>query len=149
MGPYCVLIGDMLSNFRPITVADSVVTGRSLLDLAALHPHEDHALFAQLTDGLLEEIRLEETIDLRVGVERFLAFRSDRIYRFMLDGREFHWGGRFLSGATVLSLAKADPDSFGLWMKGAEGTERPIGLKELVDLDLPGIEVFVTRRLGE
>ncbi len=148
-GPYRIQIGDALLNFSPITVAETVLTGRSLLDLAALRPVEDHVLFAVMSDGLLEEIRLEESIDLRMGVERLMAFKSDRIYRFLLDGREFHWGGRFLSGATVLNLAKVDSKSHGLWLKGDEGVERAIGLKELVDLDPPGVETFVTRRLGD
>jgi hypothetical protein len=146
VGPYRILIGDALLTFHPVVVTEAVHTGRSLLGLAPLQPIEDHALFAVLIDGLLEEIRLEETIDLRSGVERFLAFKSDRIYRFLLDGREFHWGGRFISGSTVLSLAKADPQVSGLWIKAAEGSERAVGLKELVDLDQPGVETFVTRR---
>lgn len=147
-GPYRVSIGDALLNFQPVTVAESVLTGRSLLDLAALQPAEEYALFAVMTDGLLEEIRLDETIDLRAGVERFLAFKSDRIFRFLLDGREYHWGGDFISGATLLSLAKVDAQTHGLWLKGADGSERAIGSKQLVDLGQPGVEVFATRRLG-
>jgi hypothetical protein len=147
VGPYRILIGDGLLNFHPITVTESVHTGRSLLGLAALHPLEDHAHIALMIDGLLEEIRREEKVDLRAGVERLLAFTTDRIFRLLLDGREFNWGGRFISGATVLNLAKVDSKLHGLWIKDAEGTERAVGLKELVDLDQPGVEVFVTRRL--
>jgi hypothetical protein len=147
-GPYRISIGDALLSFQSVTVADSVLAGRSLLDSAALRPAEEYALFAAMTDGLLEEIRLEETIDLRAGVERFLAFKSDRIFRFMLDGREFQWGGDFISGATLLNLAKADVETHGLWLKGPDGSERAVGLKQLVDLGQPGVEVFATRRLG-
>ena len=124
------------------------MAGRALLDLAVLQPAEEYALFAVMTDGLLEEIRLEETVDLRAGVERFLAFKSDRIFRFMLDGREYHWGGDFISGATLLSLAKVDAGSHGLWLKTADGSERGIAPKQLVDLGQPGVEVFATRRLS-
>jgi hypothetical protein len=147
-GPYRVLIGDALLNFQPVTVAESVHSGRSLLGLAALQPAEEYAFFAVMADGLLEEIRLEESIDLRAGVERFLAFKSDRIFRFILDAREYHWGGDFISGATLLNLAKLDAQSHGLWLKGADGSERAVGLKQLVDLGQPGVEVFATRRLG-
>jgi hypothetical protein len=147
-GPYRVLIGDALMNSRPVTVTEGVPSGRSLLGAAALQPAEEYALFAVMADGLLEEIRLEETIDLRAGVERFLAFKSDRIFRFMLDGREYHWGGDFISGATLMRLAKLDEQSHGLWLKGADGSERAVGLKQLVDLGQPGVETFATRRLG-
>jgi hypothetical protein len=147
-GPYRIAIGDALLNFQPVTVGDSVLSGRSLLGLAALQPAEEYALFAVMTDGLLEEIRLEESVDLRAGVERFLAFKSDRIFRFLLDGREYHWGGDFISGATLLNLAKADAQTQGLWLKSADGAERAVGLKQLVDLGQPGVEVFATRPLG-
>lgn len=147
-GPYRVMIGDALMSFRPVTIAESVSSGRSLLALAALQPAEEYALFAVMADGLLEEIRLEETVDLRAGVERFLAFKSDRIFRFILDGREYHWGGDFISGATLMSLAKLDAESHALWLKGAGGSERAVGPKQLVDLGQPGVETFVTRRLA-
>jgi len=147
VGPYRILVGDALLNFFPIVVTESAHTGRSLLGHAELFPAEDHTVFAVMIDGLLEEIRLEETIDLRAGIERILAFKSDRIFRFLVDGREFHWGGRFISGATVLNLGKVDSELHGVWIKDAEGAERAIRLKELIDLDQPGVEVFVTRRL--
>ena len=146
-GPYRIWVGDALLNFQPVTVGETVVTGQALRGLAALQPPEEYAFFAVMTDGLIEEIRLEETIDLRAGVEQFLAFRSDRIFRFLLDGREYQWGGVYISGATLLSLAKVDVESHCLWLKGADGSERAVGLKQLVDLGQPGVEVFATRPL--
>jgi hypothetical protein len=147
VGPYRIWVGDALLDFQPVTVAETVLTGRSLRGHAALHPAEEYACFAVMNDGLLEEIRLEESIDLRAGVEQFLAFKTDRIFRFLLDGREYQWGGVFISGATVLNLAKVDAESHGLWLKVADGSTRPVGLKQLVDLGQPGVEVFATRRL--
>jgi hypothetical protein len=148
VGPYRISIGDALLNFQPLIASESVLAGRSLLGLAGLRPVEEYALFAVMTDGLLEEIRLEEVIDLRAGVERLLAFKSDRIFRFMMDGREYHWGGDFISGATLMSLAKLDAASHALWLVGAGGSERAVGPKQLVDLGQPGVETFVTRRLA-
>lgn len=146
-GPYRAPVGDALMNFQPIVIAETVVSGRTVLGLAGLEPTEEYALFAVMSDGLLEEIRLEETINLRSGVERFLAFKSDRIFRFLIDGREFHWGGAFISGATLLMLGRADPAETGVWFKEAGGGERAVGPKHLIDLSQPGVEVFVTRAL--
>jgi len=147
-GPYRVLVGDALFRFQAVMAQDAAHTGRSFLALCALQPVEQHILFAVLTDGLLEEIRLEETVDLREGVEKFLAFRSDRIFRLMIDNRDYHWGGPFISGATVLKLAKADSDASAVWLQDAQGGERHVAGAELVDLSAPGTEVFVTRPLA-
>jgi hypothetical protein len=147
-GPYSVQIGDGLFRFRALTCDDAAHTGRSLLELAALAPVEEHVLFAVLADGLLEEIRLEEALDLREGVEKLLAFRSDRIFRFLVNGHDYQWGGPFLSGATVLKLAKADGATHGVWLQDSDGGERRIGPSELVDLSQPGLEIFVTRPLA-
>ena len=147
-GPYRVQIGDGLLRFRAVTADDAVHTGRSLLELAALAPVEQYVLFAVLVDGLLEEIRLEEAIDLREGVEKLLAFRTDRIFRFLVNGHDYQWGGPFITGATVLNLAKADGDTHGVWLRDTDGGDRQIGLAELVDLSQPGVETFVTRPLA-
>jgi hypothetical protein len=147
-GPYRVQIGDALFRFRALTADDAAHTGRSLLELAALAPVEQHVLFAVLADGLLEEIRQEEAIDLREGVEKLLAFKTDRIFRFLVNGHDYQWGGPFITGATVLKLAKADADTHGVWMGDADGGERQIAPAGMVDLSQPGIETFVTRPLA-
>lgn len=147
-GPYRVQIGDALFRFRALTADDAAHTGRSLLELAALVPVEQYALFAVLADGLLEEIRLEEALDLREGVEKLLAFKSDRIFRLLVNGHDYQWGGPFISGATVLKLAKADGDTHGVWLQDADGGERRIGPAELIDLSQPGVEIFVARPLA-
>ena len=147
-GPYRVLVGDGLFRFQPFVAEQAAHTGRTLLELTSLQPVEQHILFAVLVDGLLEEIRLEETIDLRDRVEKLLAFRSDRIFRFLIDGRDYHWGGPFISGATVLKLAKADSETHAVWFQGSDGGERKIGSAELIDLSEPGAEIFVTRPLA-
>lgn len=142
-GPYRILIGDALFRFQPVVADEPVHTGRSLRDLAALHPPEDHVVFAVLTDGLLEEIRLEETFDLRQGVEKFLAFKNDRIFRLVIDGNDYQWGGAFISGATIVKLARADPSARAVWLKGPDGGARRVGPTDLVDLAEPGVEAFV------
>jgi hypothetical protein len=148
-GPYQIRLGDALMRFQTLIAPSPTLTGRELLDLAGRKPVDDFVLFVVQTDGLLEEIRLDETVDLRAGVEKLLAFDSDRILRFMLDGREFNWGGVFISGATLLSLARLDPATHGVWLQGADAPSRPIGPTELVDLARPGVEHFVTGPLGQ
>jgi hypothetical protein len=146
-GPYRVMVGDALLRFHPVITDTAVHTGRTLRELAALSPPEDHVVFAVLTDGLLEEIRLEEHVDLREGVEKLLAFNNDRIFRFTLNGNDLQWGGTFITGATLLGLAKADPATHAAWVEEPAGSRRRIEAAELVDLSNPGVEAFVTEPL--
>jgi hypothetical protein len=146
-GPYRVMVGDALLRFRPLVTDTAVHTGRSLRELAALSPPEAHVVFAVLTNGLLEEIRLEESIDLREGIEKLLAFNNDRIFRFTLNGSDLQWGGAFITGATLLGLAKVDPVAHAAWLEDPDGSRRRIEASQLVDLSQPGVEAFVIEPL--
>jgi len=142
---YHILIGDDRLEFKPYQINDPIVTGRQLLDLAHCRPADEYILFQLLHDGLLEEIRLEETTDLRErGSEKFLTFRSDRSFRFMLDGRQFEWGGAHITGLTLKKLAEVDPATHGVWLVVRGGEDKKIGNDEFVDLSAPGVERFFT-----
>ncbi|MBV9995701.1 MAG: multiubiquitin domain-containing protein [Caulobacteraceae bacterium] len=147
VGPYRVLVGDALFSYREVILHEPTSTGLALRSAAALDPPELHICFALLSDGLLEEIRLDETFDLRAGVEKFVAFKSDRIFRFLIDGHEYQWGGPFVTGATLLKLANRDAKGHSVAVREADGTDRPLGLSGLVDLCEPGVEIFVTAPL--
>jgi len=60
---------------------------------------DEYLISLILRGGQLEDIRLDETVDLqRPGVERFLTWRSDRSFRFVIDGRRFEWGAPYITG---------------------------------------------------
>lgn len=144
-GPYRVLIGDEHLDYHPFVIADPVPTGRQLLDLAKLRPVEEYVIFGLLADGLLEEIRLEETFELRTrGVEKFLTFKSDRIFRFILDGHDFQWAAQFITGKTLIKLAQVDEATYRVWLQVKGQEDKLIGANELVDLSKPGVERFFT-----
>jgi len=130
---------------EPFEIRDPVITGRQILELAGKHPASDYVVLQYLPDGLLEDIRLDETTDLRAkGVERFITFKSDRIYRFMLDEREFDWGAPLISGAKLKELAGVDPAKFDVWQEIQKSDDRLIGDKDKVNLDEKGTERFFT-----
>lgn len=52
-------------TFRHIDVPDPVPTGRQILESAGLDRRNDYLLFALLPSGDFEDIRLDETVDLR------------------------------------------------------------------------------------
>ncbi|WP_225887002.1 multiubiquitin domain-containing protein [Nodosilinea nodulosa] len=140
-----------LQNFRvtidkmPYSVADPVITGLQLLEVAKKRPADEYLIFYLLPDGQLEEIRLDETVDLRQGgIERFITWRSDRSFRFVIDGRRFEWGAPLITGLKLKQLAGVDPQSYGVWLEVRGGEDRPIENTETVDLQAPGVERFFT-----
>jgi hypothetical protein len=144
-GPYRVLIGNEELAYRPAVTADPVPTGRQLLELAGVRPVIEYTVFQVLANGLLEQLRLDETTDLRErGVEKFLVFQSDRSFRFELDGREVEWGATVISGLTLKTLAGVDPTAYGVWQEVRGEDDRPIADTDMVDLSARGVERFFT-----
>lgn len=127
------------------SVADPVITGLQLLETAGKRPSDEYLIFYLLPGGQLEEIRLDETVDLRQrGVERFITWRSDRSFRFMIDGRRFEWGAPLITGLKLKERAGVDPQTYGVWLEVREEEDRPIGDAETVDLQAKGVERFFT-----
>lgn len=144
-GPYAIAIGNEKLDYRKAVIDDPVPTGLQILELASARPADEHIVFQMLASGLLEELRPDETTDLRnAGIEKFLVFRNDRSFRFELDGRVFEWGGTFISGLTLKKLAQVNPPEYGVWLEVRGSDDRPIGDTKLVDLSAKGIERFFT-----
>ena len=145
-GPYGLLIGDENLHYEPVVVHEPVLTGNQILDAAGKHPARDYLLYRVLTDGLIEEIRPEEQTDLRRhGGEKFLAFRSDRSFRFELNDRATDWGATRISGRTLKKLAEVHVATHDVFLVVDGREDRLIGDTELFDLAAPGVECFVTR----
>jgi hypothetical protein len=131
-------------TFRNIDVPDPVPTGRQILDSAGLDRRGDYLLYALLASGDFEDVRLDETVDLRgKGTERFIAFKSDRDFKFALNDRQMAWGCPELLGSVLYDLAEASPEeAIFLEVRGSEG--RLIEPDDRINLDTPGIERFIT-----
>ena len=126
-------------------ITDPVITGRQLLNEAEKRPVEEFLIFLKLRNGLLEEIRLDESVDLRKrGVEKFLTFKSDWSFRLELDGRRFEWGASLITGRTLKKLACVDLQRYGVWREVRGGEDQPVGDDECVDLSEEGLERFFT-----
>lgn len=144
-GPYRVTLGDEGLNFRPAVIEDPVPTGAQLLELAGAHPMTEFQVYQLLRNGSMEGLRPDETVDLRAaGVERFIVFRTDRSFRFELDGRMQEWGATAISGAALKKLAGVDPATYGVWLEVRGADDRPVSDTDLVDLSARGVERFFT-----
>ena len=134
--------GDL--NFRPLVLDDPVPLGRQILARAGATPVDEFSLVAILPTGEFEDLRLDEPYDLRAqGTERFVAFRTDRLFKFTLDGRGVVWGTSSLSAAVLYTLA-AVVEGQAVFLDTRGGTDRLITPDETLDLSAPGVERFIT-----
>ncbi|MFL6519142.1 MAG: multiubiquitin domain-containing protein [Chthoniobacterales bacterium] len=131
-------------SFRDLEVSDPVPLGRQILTAAGLDPGDGISLFAILATGDFEDVRLDETFDLRGrGAEKFVAFQTDRLFKLTLKGDELEWGKPALSGSILYDLAKVGDDE-AVFLEVRGGTDKLIDPGELIDLTAPGIEHFIT-----
>lgn len=131
-------------TFRHVDVPDPVPTGRQILDSAGLDCRADYLLFTLLASGDFEDVRLDETVDLRGrGAERFIAFKSDRDFKFKLNDRQMAWGRAELLGSVLYDLAGPSPEE-SIFLEVRGGEVRLIEPDDRINLDAPGIERFIT-----
>ncbi|MBI2373879.1 MAG: multiubiquitin domain-containing protein [Deltaproteobacteria bacterium] len=127
--------------FREFNIEDPVPTGQQLLENAG-YDASASVLLAVLPNGDFEDVRLRETFDLRGrGVERFVVFGSDRLFRFFLGTRQILWGEGRIRGEVLYRLA--DAADMGVFLDVPGGTDRLIDPSETVDLTAPGVERFI------
>lgn len=130
--------------FTPLFVTDPVPLGRQVLAAGGIDAIEDHSLFAIVANGDFEDVRLDEPVDLRVrGVERFIAFSTDPLYRFKIDTSHIVWGLPSVSEEVLRDLADIGGDK-GIYLEVRGGTDRLINPGEEVDLTQSGVERFIT-----
>lgn len=141
---YRIRFGLESLDFRAIEVVAPVPTGRQVLTSAGLDPQLGYTLCAILASGDFEDIRLDETVDLRAkGAERFIAFRSDRDFKFFLNERQLIWGQPGMPGAALYELSGAGPNE-AVFLEVRGGEDILISAEEEVRLDSPGVERFIT-----
>jgi Multiubiquitin len=140
-----VLIGNAELSFHVVDIDDPVPTGRQILEAAGALPTAEHLVFQVLPTGLLEELRQDKTTDLRSpDAEKFLVFRSDRSFRFDLNGRVFEWGATTISGRVLRMLAGIDESTQALWQDRHGSADIEITDSSTVDLATEGTERFYT-----
>lgn len=131
-------------TFRHIDVPDPVPTGKQILDSAGLDRRSDYLLFAILASGDFEDIRLDETVDLRgKGAERFIAFKSDRDFKFKLNDSQMAWGRAEMLGSVLYDLADTSPEE-AIFLEVRGGEDRLIESDDHINLEEPDIERFIT-----
>ncbi|MCE0490333.1 multiubiquitin domain-containing protein [Pantoea sp. Mb-10] len=133
-------------NDKLVEIDDTTPTGAQILLASGVRDIVEYVLFQKLKNGLLEEIRPEESTQLdKDSIETFLLFKSDRTYRFTLDGKTFDWGAPNITGATIKSLANIELSSNDVWLELQNEKDRLISDHEYVDLTSQGVERLYTQ----
>ena len=142
---HLIYVADETLAFRNVKVDDLTLTGAQLAHAAGFKPGDGAIVLQVLADGALESIRPEEIVDLTKCEGRFVVVVSDRVYLLTIDGQRFEWPCRVVSGGLLRKLASVPADST-LYLQRVNHPDRVVGDKDLLDLDISGIESFVTRK---
>ncbi|MDA9408904.1 hypothetical protein XH80_19865 [Bradyrhizobium sp. CCBAU 45384] len=132
-------------QFRPLSLTDPEPTGRQIIDATGAQPADEYAVLQWPASGSLERLGLDETADLRKpGVERFIVARSDRDYRFEIDGKEQEWPEPTITREALLALAGQDPSQFSVWQEFKNSPDKEVLSGHPADLAEKGVERFYT-----
>lgn len=141
---YRFLLAQSDLKFQARQVSDPVPLGRQLIEAGELDPRDGYSLLAILPSGDFEDVRLNEPFDLRArGTERFVAFLTDRDFKLTVNGAEIRWGKPVISGLALHRLAEPG-EGEGVFLEVPGGSDRLIETSDLISLDAPAIERFLT-----
>lgn len=144
-GSFQILVAGTDLQFRPLSLTDPDPTGRQIIDAAGGRPADEYAVLRWPTNGSLERLGLDETTDLRKqGIERFIVARSDRDYRFEIDGKEQEWPEPTITREVLLALAGQDPAQFSVWQEFKSSPDKEVLSGHPADLAEKGVERFYT-----
>ena len=130
VGKYRINLSDESLIFETVELTDPVPLGRQILGAGNLRDVENYSLYAVLRSGDFEDVRLDETFDVRGrGVERFVYFLTDRAFKFTVENAQIFWGNPVLSGASLHKEVRG-------------GEDRLVEPTENIDLTNIGIERF-------
>lgn len=131
--------------FRAAVVDGAEPTARQVAHAAGFRPPDDAVVLHQLPDGELVLLRpTDRTVVDCLDESRFVVVEGDHVDLLRIDGTRYEWPCRFVSGRVLRRLASLPRDR-RLFLAGKDGSEIQVGDRDMVDLDLPGIETFVTR----
>ena len=145
MSEFHFQVADESLDFLDVKIDDPIPTGRQILEAGGFRPAEEHLVFEVLTSSLLEERRLEETTDLRKPCDKkFIVFKSDRSFRFLLNRLRFEWGSEKVTENILKKLAGVPLEKTGVWIELTDQPDRLLDENEIVMLSGEGTECFRT-----
>lgn len=125
-------------NDVQLQLAESALVGRRILEDAGFRPAADHVLIRLLLPGA-RSVGLDEEVDLRGdGSDAFRAFKSDRIFRFTIDGRGYQWGVAKIGEPELRRIAVVQADGILVVERAGEAVE--LAADDILELGQTGTE---------
>lgn len=140
-------LGDSNLTFNKLDVIESAPTTRHILEAGGYQPVADYLLFQITPEGGLIELNLDQAVNLRPeGEEKFIYFKNDRSFRFMVNEVRIEWGAPTITGRVVKAILHDGPDDYDLVLVREGEAEKVIGDHDVIDLNAPGVEKLHTRK---
>jgi hypothetical protein len=118
--------------------------GEHILDKAGFKPPGDFALI-QVMRHSSRSIGLDDTVDLRSsGTEVFRAFKTDRIYRFTLNGHGYEWAAEKLTEPELRVIGHVHDGE--VLVLERDGADIDLGPMDVLDLGHGGTEHMHTEK---
>ena len=128
--------------FEEMAITDPRPTGRQLAESFGKGDPDELIVLQVLENGLLEELRPDETTDLTgKGKEKFVIARSDRSFRLVIEGQRQEWPVSVITAKTVKALANKVGDEYVV-LEQSDAPDRILEDDEPVLLTKDGVERF-------
>ena len=103
---HAIDVADQTLTYRQVSIDDLTPTATQLALAAGFKSVEGISVLQVLPTGDLENVRPNETVDLRREAGRFIIVESDRAYRLTIDDQRFDWPCRIVSGGLLRKLGQ-------------------------------------------
>lgn len=143
---HTIEVADQTLAYRQVSIDDLTPTGAQLAIVAGFKSVDGVSVLQVLATGDLEDVRPNETVDLRRQEGRFVIVESDRAYRLTINDQRFDWPCRIVSGGLLRKLGQVPADKV-IYFERQDQPDRQVDDQDLVDLDAAGVESFVSRKL--
>jgi hypothetical protein len=131
-------------NGATVKFANPDPKGAQILDRAGFKPAEDYALIQAMRHSS-RSIGLDDPVDLRTaGSEVFRAFKTDRIFRFTINGHGHEWGADKVTEPELRAIGHL-PDGEVLVLE-RDGSDIDLGPMDVLDLGHGGTEHLHTEK---
>lgn len=143
---YQILFADERLEYRSATIDDPIVTGRQLITASGNEPVDEFVILQVLPTGDLEELRLNESTDLRrPGSERFIVVKSDRTFRLVIGDERQEWPAPLINGRTLKRIGQKEVQDYSVFLERQDEADQEIDDDQFIDLAAAGVEHFYFR----